>query len=52
MAFYLFCVAAALSFVGFFLHSYLRNGHGMTYSGVLTVLWVGGALWSGGYLNG
>jgi hypothetical protein len=52
MLFYTFCFLAAVAFGGFFLHSRQRNGYGMTYAGVLTLMWLALAAWAGGYIHG
>ena len=51
MLFYLFLVMAAIAFIGFFMHSQRRNGHGMAYTAVLLVVWLAAAGWAGGYFG-
>jgi hypothetical protein len=45
---WVFYLLSAVAFVGFFIQSYLRNGHGMVYSAVICAIWILTALWYSG----
>lgn len=48
---YVFIILAVISFLGFFLQSLRRDGHGMAYAAVIFCVWVAAAVWWAGKLG-
>ena len=51
MLFYLFCILAALAFIGVFYAAQTSQGTKMAYSGIMVCVWTALALWTGGYIG-
>lgn len=48
---YVFYALAACAFLGFFISSQRKNGHGMAYSAVMVAVWIAVALWWSGKIG-